>query len=84
MKILLATLSSLMLLLTPSLGCAGGHEGKPPSFETLDTNGDGMISKDEAKGKLADHFDKLDKDGDGYLKPEDMPKPPKMEMEMDY
>ncbi len=33
----------------------------------LDTNKDGKISKDEAKGPLAQNFDRLDANKDGYL-----------------
>ncbi len=36
-------------------------------LERFDTNKDGKISKDEAKGKLAENFDRFDTNKDGYL-----------------
>ncbi len=36
-------------------------------LERMDTNKDGKISRDEAKGPLAKGFDRLDTNGDGYL-----------------
>lgn len=43
----------------------------PMSFEELDANGDGAVSKDEAAvdPALAQAFDTLDKDADGKLSP---------------
>lgn len=43
----------------------------PVSFEELDANGDGAISKEEAAidPALAQAFDTLDKDADGKLSP---------------
>ncbi len=46
-------------------------KGKPPSpeqiIEHMDTNGNGTISQDEAKGPLGKAFDKIDADGNGEL-----------------
>ena len=54
------------------------HGKKKPSFDDLDTNGDGVLSKDEVKGPLADHFDTIDVDGDGVITKDEMPeKPPR-------
>lgn len=36
-------------------------------FKTLDVNKDGKISKDEAKGPIKTHFDKIDVNGDGFI-----------------
>ena len=36
-------------------------------LKQFDTDMDGKISKKEARGKIADAFDKLDQNGDGYL-----------------
>src|SRR5262249_11286213 len=35
-------------------------------FERLDTNKDGKISKEEAKGLIKEHFDRLDVNHDGF------------------
>lgn len=38
----------------------------------LDSNSDGMIEKDEAKGPMKDVFDSLDLDKDGYIKQKEL------------
>lgn len=50
-------------------GFSGGRPPEPPSFSELDSNGDGLISRDEAASipPLADHFDDIDSNSDGYL-----------------
>jgi Ca2+-binding EF-hand superfamily protein len=40
-----------------------------PFFQRMDTNGDGVITKDEAGPRIKQNFDKLDADGDGKLTP---------------
>jgi Ca2+-binding EF-hand superfamily protein len=40
--------------------------GKGPA-QRLDTDGDGKISRSEARGRLKQRFDTIDKNGDGYL-----------------
>jgi Ca2+-binding EF-hand superfamily protein len=50
--------------------------GPPPSFEQLDTNGDGQLSKDEVKGPLQNDFDRFDANGDGMLSQDELPAPP--------
>jgi Ca2+-binding EF-hand superfamily protein len=35
--------------------------------QRLDTDGDGKISRSEARGRLKERFDEIDKNGDGYL-----------------
>ena len=64
---------------TKAIGCpiktSGGGRGKimrkrpspEQTMERMDANKDQMISKEEAKGPLADHFDELDKDKNGVL-----------------
>lgn len=37
------------------------------AFERLDTNKDSNISKEEAKGLLRDHFDRIDRNNDGLI-----------------
>ena len=48
---------------------ATGHDGGAAAmFKSMDRNGDGFVSKDEAKGSPHDaQFAMLDKDGDGKL-----------------
>src|SRR5262249_55280928 len=43
----------------------GGHNGEK-RMKTMDINNDGQISRDEWKGK-PEHFDSIDKNGDGAL-----------------
>jgi Ca2+-binding EF-hand superfamily protein len=40
----------------------------------MDKNKDGKISRDEAQGKLADNFDRLDGNGDGFLDKKELSK----------
>lgn len=40
----------------------------------LDANGDGKISRSEAKGRLKENFDSIDTDNDGFLEPGEMRK----------
>ncbi|WP_353505626.1 hypothetical protein [Vibrio sp. SCSIO 43136] len=51
--------------------------GEPPSFEEMDTNGDGELQMDELRGPLADQFDQLDTDNSGGLSAQEIPEPPK-------
>ena len=41
-------------------------------FDRLDTNRDGKISKDEAKGLIKEHFGKIDRNGDGVITYEEL------------
>ncbi len=50
---------------------------QPPSFEQLDSNGDGQLSKGEVKGHLLQDFDKFDNDRSGTLTKSEIPEPPK-------
>ena len=49
----------------------GNNREDRPSFDQvangLDTNKDGKISKAEAKGRLSNHFAKVDADNDGFI-----------------
>ncbi|WP_067866848.1 EF-hand domain-containing protein [Neptuniibacter marinus] len=56
---------------------AKGDRPAPPSFEELDINGDGELSKDELKGPLLDGFDKFDTDGNDTLSKSELPEPPR-------
>lgn len=69
-------LLALLILGTPSLIHAGPP--KPPSFEELDANADGKLSKTEVEKDpfLGREFGKLDKNGDGFLAKNELPCPP--------
>jgi len=42
------------------------------TFQSMDKNGDGFLTRDEAKGVIANYFDDLDKDKDGKLSPSEV------------
>lgn len=44
-----------------------GQKGKRPSFDDIDKNNDGSISKIEAPARMKQHFDKIDENGDGNI-----------------
>lgn len=80
--ILLATalvaLAPAMLLAqdsTGGYGARGGHHGED-MFKRWDTNGDGVISRDEANAagaeRVAKMFDQLDKNQDGQLSQDEL------------
>jgi len=69
-KSLLITAAILM----GTAGYASADNGKPTTFAEMDTNGDMVISKDEAQGRLLANFDKLDLDGNGTLSKNEMPR----------
>jgi len=56
---------------------------KPPTFdellEKMDENEDGMLSQDEIKGPLKEHFSEADANEDGLLTKEEFEKMPKPE-----
>jgi hypothetical protein len=54
---------------TPSASSAPRDAGAPMTFNSLDTNKDGYVSREEAKNSsaLSKQFGQLDKDGDGKL-----------------
>ena len=55
----------------------------PPSatemFAEMDANEDEKLSEDEVKGPLAENFEKIDADSDGYITKEELEKAPKPE-----
>ncbi len=61
----------------------GGQRGAPPSvdkiFAELDTDGDGLLSKTEVKGPLADQFETIDSDNDGFISKTELENAPKPE-----
>jgi hypothetical protein len=58
---------------SPSPGGSDLSKGASP-LSRLDTNKDGYVSKDEAKGSadVSKHFSELDKDHDGKLSPAEL------------
>ena len=55
-----------------------GHRPPPPEkvIERLDTDKDGKISKAEAdkaeRGRMKEHFDKIDSNGDGFIEAKEL------------
>lgn len=71
-KILLMAASALVLATMPAMAEDGGkgkHHGK--MFEKHDTNGDGVVSKDEFLSHAEERFGKMDADGDGNFTKEE-------------
>ncbi|GMQ48196.1 hypothetical protein [Vibrio sp. 10N] len=77
MKKLALALTALLLASAYHPAQAQEERRKPPSFEEMDANGDGLLTKDELKGRLLDEFDQLDSDEDGVLSESELPEPPK-------
>ncbi len=57
-----------------------GHRGDADPFTRMDQNGDGMLSRDEVRGPLADDFDSIDQDADGYISASELPPRPPARM----
>ncbi|WP_083491741.1 CREC-EF hand family protein [Pseudomonas taeanensis] len=60
-------------------GSKGGHLPSPERLlKELDSDNDGVLSREEVKGPLADHFGKVDANKDGFLslsELQNMPRP---------
>ncbi len=54
---------------TPPVGMMHGHGGM---MRMLDTNNDGVISRDEAIAMVTKHFAEVDTNGDGKVTPDEM------------
>ena len=70
---LMAALMGAMTL-PATAAFAEHHEGdyKGKKMEKVDTNGDGLVSKEEFLAKHEEMFNKMDADGNGSLTPEEM------------
>lgn len=55
----------------------GGKRDVTKMFAEMDVNDDGRLAKLEVKGRLAEDFDKIDADADGYITLEEMKSAPK-------
>lgn len=78
MRIFAVLFVSLAVLASPAT--AGHHksgEGKKDRFAKTDTNGDGVISRDEFMARAAKRFEKMDANGDGSLSKDEMKRPRK-------
>lgn len=53
-------------------GGFNGPRGEPASFEELDTDGDGVLTRAELQAPALDRFSAADADGDGALSPDEM------------
>ncbi len=53
---------------------AAHEKQRDEHWKKLDTNGDGKISRDEAKAspRLAEHFDQIDTNKDGFITPDEL------------
>ncbi|WPJ95634.1 EF-hand domain-containing protein [Coraliomargarita algicola] len=78
-SLLLLVLSTSLLGFTAQAkpdGEPGEAKGKRPSpqeiFQRMDSDENGTLSLEEVKGPLAEHFDKIDADGDGQITPKEL------------
>jgi hypothetical protein len=60
------------LLLSPALLAQPAQPDPAKIMERMDSNGDGFIGKDEAKGRLAENFEVIDADKDGKLSADEL------------
>lgn len=88
MKTLYLTLSALALLTAAPAFAQGGEDTIPVApapngtaapadrpldmFQDADTDGDGVLSKQEFLGRAEQHFKEMDMDGDGLVTPDEM------------
>ncbi len=74
---LLAALPAGAVLAQTAVPADAGKKMSPPSWQTLDKNGDGVIDRSEAAASpwLAARFDQLDANHDGKLEKDELPKP---------
>lgn len=73
MNLFKSTLAVATLMCISSVAFAHHEEGRD-HMKAMDTNGDGMISKDEFMKASQDHWDKMPKNKDGMVVIADMEK----------
>jgi Ca2+-binding EF-hand superfamily protein len=56
----------------PPMAPGGGMPSPEQIFAFMDANKDGFITKDEAQGPMAQHFDHVDGDKDGRISPDEL------------
>lgn len=60
---------------------AQGRSGQPPGIDQLlsemDSDGDGKLSKSEAQGPIANDFNKIDQNSDGFITRSELENAPK-------
>ena len=56
-------------------GRGGGRRGMP-DLTSLDTNGDGRVSRDEAPEQMQSFFGQMDSNGDGFITADEFPAGP--------
>lgn len=73
LTVLSAALIPFLAQAKPKGGDGKGERPQPGQiFERLDTDESGTLSKDEAKGPLAEHFDEFDANSDGEISKEEL------------
>lgn len=70
--ITLASAASAQQDSPPPMSPGGGMPSPEQIFAFMDTNKDGFIAKDEAKGPLAQNFDYVDGDRDGKISSDEL------------
>ncbi|WP_306153084.1 EF-hand domain-containing protein [Roseovarius sp. MMSF_3281] len=71
---ILSVIGAAMVVTAGAGAMAQGKHGdhKRPSFEEVDANGDGKVSRDEMQARAAARFNDADSDGDGAISRDEM------------
>ncbi|RBW63060.1 EF-hand domain-containing protein [Ruegeria sp. A3M17] len=71
-KFIPAIIVSALAITGTSVFAAGGKDREPVTFQQLDANGDGQVTKEEMQAHRNQRFTNADTDGDGQLSVEEM------------